>query len=75
MPFSQPARSQDPPIRFAEQFNARDFFRQCPNTIDMPLISYCDPTLNFGVRYIYLWCGRLAEMLAITRNGIDGEFE
>ena len=72
LPFS---RSQDPRVRFAEQFDARDFFGQCPTTIGMPLIEYCDPTLNFSVRYIYLWCGRLAEMLATSNSIEEGEFE
>ena len=40
----------------------------------MPLMAYCDPALNFSVRYVYLWCGRLAEMLAMS-NSIEGEFE
>ena len=69
------ARSSDPRIRFVDQIDAGDFFRQCPTTIDMPLIAYCNPTLNLNVRYIYLWCGRLAEVANAISNGLASEFK
>ena len=66
------ARFRDPRLRFAVQFDVRDFIRLCPRVADIPTMAFCQPSNNLGVQYIYFGCGRAADVPAIS-NDVNGE--